>query len=273
MTKLLLLALLLLSPLVAHAANEIILVAPEYTGQTMYMLVFDDDGEAWNGSAFATFTTTQADFDVAMTEVGSTGLFRGTIPGTSGFRSVVCYLRASGTPANTDQALQTDAGYFDTTLGWKKTLPNLDAPVSEVGDGLVDTRDLDEVQHVWRIQSTGDGSWRSTPESTLYLTPGADGVSDFRAGFDCNIPSICPNGSTLSLMGNTPVFSSSDGTIAKLGIGPNGLKQPMMAKVELDVDANPTAGTFWARAHVSNSLGGGPMTVYGKVVLLEAPSD
>jgi hypothetical protein len=117
MKKLLALLLLLASP--AWAANEILLLAPEYTGQTVYMLVLDETGQAWNGSAFATFTSTQSTFDVAMTEVSGTGLFRGSIPGTSGQRSVIAYLQAGGSPANTDQALMLDSGYFDSTLGWK----------------------------------------------------------------------------------------------------------------------------------------------------------
>lgn len=141
------------------------------------------------------------------------------------------------------------------------------------GGGEADTRDLDEVQHVWILKRAGDGMWESTKESTLYLTPGTEGVDNFRAGFDCNIPSLCPNGTVLSSMGDSPEITSEDASVAKLGIGPNGTRMPMLAKVELDVDPNADAGEFWVKVQVSNRLGGGPFTVRGRVVFQEAPED
>lgn len=96
-------------------SNEIKVLAPEYSGQTLYMIAFNSAGQAWNGTAFATFTTTQGDFDIALSEVGSTGLFLGTIPGTAGERYIITFLRAGGSPASSDQQVQVDRGYWDGT--------------------------------------------------------------------------------------------------------------------------------------------------------------
>lgn len=101
-------------------ANELILPpgsAP--TGSGVYALVFDSAGLAWNGSAFATFTSTRADFDVAMTEVSGTGEFRGDMPGSAGQRIVVYFLIAAGVgqapSAANDIRLGTVIGYWDAT--------------------------------------------------------------------------------------------------------------------------------------------------------------
>lgn len=147
----------------------------------------------------------------------------------------------------------------------------LDVAVSSVSSTAApDTRDLDEVQHVWHLQRTGTASWQSTPESTLYLTPGSDGVEAFRAGVNCNIQSILPGGTVLAAM-TDPESENDQLELAKLGIGPNGLKQMMLAKVEIDLPAGAVPGTSWIRTNVSNNLGAGPFPVYLKVVIVEAP--
>lgn len=137
----------------------------------------------------------------------------------------------------------------------------------EAGAGLKDTRDLNDVQHVWTLKRTGTGALQSTDESAYRVYPGN---GDLRAGFDCNIPSICPNGTVLASM-EDPESSEADITATKLGIGPNGTKQPILAKVELDIAADTEPGTYWITTEVTNSLGGGPVKVFGKVIVLEEP--
>jgi hypothetical protein len=130
-----------------------------------------------------------------------------------------------------------------------------------------DTRDLDEVQHVWVLKRTGSGALQSTDESALRVYAGSE---DIRAGWDCNIPSILPNGTVLATM-TDPESENEDLTLTKLGIGPNGLRQPMLAKVNVDVAEDATPGTYWITTQVANRLGGGPLTIYGKVIVLAAP--
>jgi hypothetical protein len=87
---------------------------------------------------------------------------------------------------------------------------------------------------------------------------------------DCNIPSIVPNGTVLASM-TDPESENNEFDLTKLGIGPNGTRMPMLAKGELDLPAPATTGTSWIVIRVANGLGGGPIPVYLKVVVLESP--
>jgi hypothetical protein len=138
----------------------------------------------------------------------------------------------------------------------------------EGGGGEADTRDLDEVQHVWTLKRTGSGAFQSTAETTLYVHPG----DTIRVGWDCNITSILPSGTVLATMSD-PECDNDDIDPTKLGIGPNGTKQPMLGKAELEIAADAEADDdgSWVTTQVTNSAGAGPITVYGKVVVLEAP--
>jgi hypothetical protein len=160
--------------------------------------------------------------------------------------------------------------------GEENGLP-LTSDVAAVGDAVEDvqatpdTRDLDDVQHVWILRRSGTGALQSITEpqdSTLYVYPGD---TDVRVGWDCNIPSILPNGTVLATM-SEPESDNDDLTLTKLGIGPNGLRAPvMLAKVSIDVAADATPGSYWITTQVTNRLGGGPMTLYGKVTILSPP--
>lgn len=69
----------------AEAANEIQFTDASLSGQTLYFVLFvgpgdAEAGEAWDGDSFETYTTTRDTWDIALTEVGSTGHFVGSIP-------------------------------------------------------------------------------------------------------------------------------------------------------------------------------------------------
>lgn len=86
------------------------------TGVTLYFVDSNATGSAWNGTAYATYTTTRGDFDIAMTEVGVTGRYRGTLPAQIGLHYWRIYLQAAGSPSHAnDTALTTGSGYFDGT--------------------------------------------------------------------------------------------------------------------------------------------------------------
>jgi hypothetical protein len=110
----------------AFASNEIIFDGgAAFTGQTLYFVLTVDAGhfeagESWDGSNFITYTTTRSTFDVAMTEVGVTGRFRGSLPtsATAINKPIIAtvYQDAddNGTPDHEDDiALQTTQGLWN----------------------------------------------------------------------------------------------------------------------------------------------------------------
>jgi hypothetical protein len=83
-------------------ANEIYYDLGE-TGRTVYAVVRSAAGEAWNGSAFATYTTTRGDFDLAMSEIGTTGSYGPiNLPGTGDGRWWQIYVQAGASPDHTN---------------------------------------------------------------------------------------------------------------------------------------------------------------------------
>jgi hypothetical protein len=120
------------------------------TGLTLYIVERNGIGQAWNGSAFATETTTRSTFAIAAAEIGTTGHYTATIPGTAGFRRRTWYKQLGGSPATTDTALGIEEGYWDgTTLDAVSGVTNFTAanvtilPVAstvsagEVSDGSI----------------------------------------------------------------------------------------------------------------------------------------
>jgi hypothetical protein len=104
------------------------------TGQTLYFVLTVDAGdseagETWDGAAYSTYTTTRATWDVAMTEVGVTGRFIGTLPTAAAainkpiIATVYQDADDNGTPVHADDIpLQTTQGWWDgTKLGTNPT--------------------------------------------------------------------------------------------------------------------------------------------------------
>lgn len=137
--------------------------------------------------------------------------------------------------------------------------------------GAPDTRDLEPVTHVWQLKRTADGSLRST--NPFYVRPGD---ANLRVGWNCDIPQVLPPGTVIRTQ-STPVLteSSDDITITHIGHGEK------VAKVELDIAADAVATDdpdtefdiegHWVMTTIINSNGGGPVAVYGLVVVQEAP--
>lgn len=78
------------------------------TGSTLYALLRDSAGAVYNGSTFdATPTVGEwANYDIAMSEDDTTGLFRGTMPSVAaGSYSFEVRLQAGGSPAETDRVV------------------------------------------------------------------------------------------------------------------------------------------------------------------------
>jgi|GEM_PF-5154784 len=103
------------------AAGEFQLLDKSLSGQTLYVLLFSGAGEAdaggaWDGDSWEPLTDTWSTFDIAMTEVSTTGNFLGTMPsiGNKSIRWVI-YQDASddATPDSaTDIPIAEGDGYW-----------------------------------------------------------------------------------------------------------------------------------------------------------------
>lgn len=83
-------------------ANELTIAYP--TGNTLYTILLDAVGQAWNGSAFeAPVDANWATYDIALAEAENTGLYRGDMPAAdAGAYSFDVRLQAGGSPATGD---------------------------------------------------------------------------------------------------------------------------------------------------------------------------
>ena len=81
-----------------------------YTGDTVYGHIMNSSGQRWNGSAFEDYTgSNYANYDISMTEQGSSGVFLGTFPsGLDGATyEFFCYRQLGASPATGDPVIGT----------------------------------------------------------------------------------------------------------------------------------------------------------------------
>lgn len=149
-------------------ANELQFNDSAWTGSTLYVVVWNEAGQAWNGSAFATYTTTRGDFDIAATEISGTGFWRTTFPGTAGYRRWSWYLQAGGSPSHAN-----DIKLLDGIAYWDGT--NLVSQGSLVGDigGKVLGGGSGTITGVGARADNRDGQDIATPGDQMNLTDGA----------------------------------------------------------------------------------------------------
>lgn len=86
------------------------------TGSTYYAVFWNEAGEAWDGTAFVTYTTTRSTFDQVLSEVGVTGLFTlvvSTLP--EGYTFWNIYKQDGGSPDHSDIRIATGGAYWDGT--------------------------------------------------------------------------------------------------------------------------------------------------------------
>lgn len=124
----------------------------------------------------------------------------------------------------------------------------------------LEDRDHEPVQHLWQLKRSGDGSLRST--NPCYVHAG----DTIRVGWNCGLPSILPGDTGVASQTDPAVVDNEeDITVTTTGPGEK------VAKAEVTVTANATAGSYWVSTGVTNTNGGGPVTVYGEVIVQEAP--
>jgi hypothetical protein len=104
------------------------------TGATVYAVVRNAAGQAWNGSAFVTYTTTRSTFWLQLPEVGVTGYYGPiSLPGSGAGRWWQIYLQDSGTSAGASSHandLRLATGYNDDSLTTLSILTT-DNPISQ----------------------------------------------------------------------------------------------------------------------------------------------
>ncbi|MFN3650090.1 MAG: hypothetical protein ACK47B_10970 [Armatimonadota bacterium] len=115
-------------------ANE--LRIPHTTAKTVYALLLNATGQAWNGAAFEALTSANwATYAIALTEVAGTGIYLGNMPAVAaGVYSVTLYERQGGAPATSDYVIGLGAVQWD---GAAVVLPGSAAALAAVDD-LVD---------------------------------------------------------------------------------------------------------------------------------------
>lgn len=98
-------------------ANELKAVLPGYTGSTLYAVLLDADGDAWNGAAFETLEgDNYDDYALAMTEQDGLGIFYGDLPAVdAGEYTYLVYDQAGVSEAGTDEPVAQ--GVVDTREG------------------------------------------------------------------------------------------------------------------------------------------------------------
>lgn len=80
------------------------------TGRTLYALVWNANGQVWNGATFEAYVTANlGNYDVALTEQGTaSGKYLGTFPtSTAGVYVLEAFDRAGASPAETDTLVGT----------------------------------------------------------------------------------------------------------------------------------------------------------------------
>src|SRR3990167_2247931 len=87
------------------------------TGNTIYVHILNASGQRWNGTAFATYAAgSWADYDVALTEQTSSGVYVGDFPSTiqtAGSYEYYVYLQAGASPAAGDQIVSAGIVYWN----------------------------------------------------------------------------------------------------------------------------------------------------------------
>lgn len=162
------------------------------TGQTVYALLLNSSGQFYNtaGAAFESFSAgNYTDYDIALTEQGSTGIYIGDMPGVAlGYYSLVSKLRAGGSPA------QTDISIADGEMQWSGSIV---ATLNSYADALL-KRDwtavtgeasrsvlnaLRKLRNKWAIVATTLSIYKEDDSTVAYTqnvtgTPGADPITD-----------------------------------------------------------------------------------------------
>jgi hypothetical protein len=133
------------------------LLATAATGSTLYVLLLNATGQVYNGSTFETPANANwSTYDVAMTEAGTTGIYRASMPTVAeGAYSWLVYHQSGASPAVGDAVIGSGA------IRWTGTAEETVSPsAQEIADAIL-LRDWEEV--------TGTVPDRSTLNALRFL--------------------------------------------------------------------------------------------------------
>ena len=152
-------------------AGEIVFPAG-ITGLTLYAHVRTYAATIWNGSSFESYTSGNwADYDVAMTEQGSSQVYVGTFPGSisAGIYQVTVHRQAGGSVAETD--LVIGSGGVEWTGSAVLAAFNASADTVDVGKVSGDSTAADNLEAMLEGLQVGsvDNS-NFTPTTTAFET-------------------------------------------------------------------------------------------------------
>ena len=101
---------------------------------TLYAHIRDSAGAVWNGSSFESYNASNwANYDVALSEDGTSGYYKVTFPGaiSAGKYGLFIYSQTGGSPAEGDRPVGTGSIQFDGTNEYTGL-------VSDTADGVLD---------------------------------------------------------------------------------------------------------------------------------------
>ena len=140
MKKILFLILFLFLAVTAYGANEI----KSYfeSGNTLYAIIRNDSGQAWDtGDAAFEAWNDADDYDISLTDK-SGGFYIGDFNAavTAGYYSIITHQQEGGTAADTDPPIWKDYGYWDgTTWTSGASISDINSVESKIDDVLEDT--------------------------------------------------------------------------------------------------------------------------------------
>ena len=107
-------------------ANELVIRYP--TGATLYAHLLDATGQIWNGAGWeAPQNANWLDYDLAMTEAGTTGYYRVSMPAVdAGAYSFTILLQVGGGPVVGDTAIGEGSIQWDGTAEMETNLIPVD---------------------------------------------------------------------------------------------------------------------------------------------------
>lgn len=170
------------------------------TGSTLYAVIRNTGGQAWNGSAFITWTplSSRGTFDVPLTE--ASGFYAASFPATAtGQVSWDIYVQAGGSPdaAADIKVASGGSGYWTGTEF--RTLEDLDAPVSEAGGGGTPAQVHNTIPvkaFTAKLGTRADGVIRAYPVLKLTITSEAHIWIDCSSLLSDNIENVTTGTST-----------------------------------------------------------------------------
>lgn len=181
-----------------------------HPANTLYSHIRNKSGAVWNGSAFEAYNASNwGNYDIALTEDGSSGYYKATFPGaiSAGSYDLVVYLQVGGSPAEGDNMLGGRSIKYDGT-------DEVDVLSSEIATsvwGAARASYLTDGTFGQMLQSIRSGTAQAGASGTITLDVSASASDDFYN--NCVIQIISGTGANQSRIISDYVGSTKVATI------------------------------------------------------------